>query len=115
MVMSRKTMIALLAVVSVGLASPTIALARGAGGGGGGHGGGFGGFRGGQMADGFRGGEFRGRGFGEFRGRGFHDRDFGRRRFGFGYPYDYYDDYAYDYPYGYRYGYYPHTSSYGYY
>jgi hypothetical protein len=66
MVMLRKTMIALLAVASVGLASPTIALARGAGGGGGGHGGGFGGFRGGQMADGFRGGEFRGRGFGEF-------------------------------------------------
>jgi hypothetical protein len=127
--MLRKTVIALLAVASVGLASPTIALARGGGGGGhggggmgGGHGGGFGGggfrgggfgggFRGGGIAfhdGGFRGGEFRGGRFGEFRGRGVHDRDFGRRRFGFGYPYyDYYDDYAYDYPYGY----YPFASS----
>jgi hypothetical protein len=135
MIMLRKTAIALLAVASVGLAAPTMALARGGGGGGGGghggggggmggghgggfggggfHGGGFGGggFRGGGMAfhdGGFRGGEFRGGRFGEFRGRGVHDRDFGRRRFGFGYPYyDYYDDYAYDYPYGY----YPFASS----
>jgi hypothetical protein len=118
MVMLRKTVIALLAVASVGMASPTMALARGGGGGGGGgggfhgggmggggfHGGGFGGggFRGG-MAGGFRdGGGFHDRD-GGFRGRGFRDRDFGRR-FGFGfYPYD---DYAYDYPYGY--GYYPY-------
>ncbi|SDS95592.1 hypothetical protein SAMN05444158_3818 [Bradyrhizobium canariense] len=123
--MLRKTVIALLAVASVGLASPTMALARGGGGGGGGggghggggfggggfHGGGFGGggfhggglggfaggFHGGQMASGFNGGGFRG---GEFHGGGFHGHDFGRR-FGFGggfYPYGYYDDYAYDYP-----------------
>src|SRR5712672_194086 len=97
MVMLRKTVIALLAVASIGLVSPTMALARG---GGGGHGGGMGG------GGGFHGCGFRG---GEFHGRGFHDRDFGRR-FGFGsgfYPYDYYDDYAYDYPYGY----YPYASS----
>src|SRR6266481_2332464 len=78
MVMLRKTVIALLAVASVGLVSPTMALARGGGGGGGGHGGGMGG--------GFGGGH------GSFAGR----------RFGFGfYPYGYDDDYAYDYPYGY--------------
>src|SRR5258706_11896341 len=46
MIMLRKTAIALLAVASVGLAAPTMALARG-GGGGGGHGGGGGGFGGG--------------------------------------------------------------------
>ena len=46
--MLRKTVIALLAVASVGLASPTMALARGGGGGGGG-GGGHGG--GGGMGD----------------------------------------------------------------
>jgi hypothetical protein len=121
--MLRKTVMALLAVASVGLAAPTMALARG-GGGGGGHGGGFGGgggFHGGGM--GMAGGGFHGGGFGggsfhggfaggsrggmafhdargdEFHGRGFdHDRDFGRRfGFGFGgyYPYDDYDDYAY--------------------
>src|SRR5260221_478642 len=90
MIMLRKTAIALLAVASVGLAAPTMALARG---------GGDGGFRGG------------GRRFGEFRGRGFHDRDFGRRRFGFG---DYYDDYADYNPYGYGYGYYPYRYGYGY-
>src|SRR5258708_5719348 len=39
MVMLRKTVIALLAVASIGLVSPTMALARGGGGGGGGHGG----------------------------------------------------------------------------
>jgi len=39
--MLRKTVIALLAVASIGLVSPTMALARG--GGGGGHGGGMGG------------------------------------------------------------------------
>ena len=37
--MLRKTVIALLAVASIGLVSPTMALARGGGGGGGGHGG----------------------------------------------------------------------------
>jgi hypothetical protein len=106
--MLRKTVIALLAVASVGVAMPTMALARGGGGGGHGggggfHGGGFGGssFHGG-LAGGYHGamafhdGGFRG---GEFHGRGFdHDRDFGRR-FGFGFggylPYDYYDNYAY--------------------
>ena len=41
--MLSKTVIALLAVASVGLVSPTMALARGGGGGGGGHGGGMGG------------------------------------------------------------------------
>jgi hypothetical protein len=103
--MLRKTVIALLAVASVGVATPTVALARG--GGGGGHGGG-GGFHGGGM--GISGGGFHGGGFGrsmafhdggfrggEFHGHGFdHDRDFGRR-FGFGgyVPYDYYDNYAY--------------------
>jgi hypothetical protein len=99
--MLRKTVIALLAVASVGLAAPPMALARG--GGGGGHGGGFGGgsFHGG-FAGGYRGGiafhdgSFRGSGF---HGRGFdYDRGFGRRfGFGFGgyYPYDYYDDTAY--------------------
>jgi hypothetical protein len=88
-----KTVIALLAVASVGLAAPTMALARG-GGGGGGHGGGA--FRGGTAFHdgGFRGDES-GRGFD--RGRGFgHDRDFGRR-FGFGFGGYYpYDNYAYD-------------------
>src|SRR5882757_334795 len=116
MVMLRKTVIALLAVASVGMASPTMALARGGGGGfggggggghggGGGFGGGGGGFHGGGMggggfhggmAGGFRdGGGFHDRD-GGFRGHGFHDRDrdFGRRRFSFGfYPYD---DYSYN-------------------
>src|SRR5260370_31810735 len=46
MIMLRKTAIALLAVASVGLAAPTMALARG--GGGGGHGGGGGGMGGGH-------------------------------------------------------------------
>jgi hypothetical protein len=131
MVMLRKTVIALLAVTSVGMASPTMAFARGGGGGGGhGGGGGFGGggfgggggFHGGgvggggfhgAMAGGFRdGGGFHDRGGGFFSGRGFHGRgrDFGRR-FGFGfYPYD---DYAYDYPY--EYGYYPYSYSDAYY
>jgi len=45
--MLRKTAIALLAVASVGLAAPTMALARG-GGGGGGHSGGGGGMGGGH-------------------------------------------------------------------
>jgi hypothetical protein len=60
--MLRKTVIALLAVGSVGLASPTMALARGGGGGGGGgHGGGGGGMGGG----GFHGGGMGGGGFGD--------------------------------------------------
>jgi hypothetical protein len=115
--MLRKTVIALLAVASVGLASPTMALARGGGGDGGGgfHGGGMGGggFHGG-MAGGFRdGGGFHDRD-GGFRGRGFHDRDrdFGRR-FGFGYGFYPYDDYAYDYPYGS--GHYPYAYNDAYY
>src|SRR3984893_565941 len=139
MAMLSKTVIVLLAVASVGLASPTMVLARGGGGGGGGfrgggfaggvHGGGFdgGSFHGG-MAGGFRDGGFHGRGFaGGFhdgrgfhdRGgfhdrdcRGFHDRDFGHR-FGFGfYPYGNYDDYAYDYPYAYGDSYYDNGSCY---
>src|SRR5712691_7032187 len=88
MVMLRKTVIALLAIASVGLAAPTMALARGGGGGGA--------FRGGMaFHDGsFRSGES-GRGFDHGRGFG-HDRDFGRR-FGFGFGgYDPYDNYAYD-------------------
>src|SRR5258708_12036729 len=77
MVMLRKKVIALLAVASIGLVSPTMALARGGGGGGGGgggHGGGMGGggfggggFHGGGMGGG--GGGFHGGGFG---GGGFH-------------------------------------------
>jgi hypothetical protein len=106
MVMLRKMVIALLEVASVGMASPTMALARGGGGGGGGfHGGGMsrGGFHGGMAGGSRDGGGFHNRGGfrdrdGGFRGRGFHDRDsdFGRR-FGF-YPDD---DYAYD-PCGYN-------------
>src|SRR5260221_2616035 len=67
MIMLRKTAIALLAVASVGLAAPTMALARG-GGGGGGHGGGGGGMGGGH------GGGFGGGGFpcGRLWGGGFH-------------------------------------------
>jgi hypothetical protein len=133
MVMLRKTVIALLAVASVGLAAPTMALARGGGGGGGGGGGhgggggGFGGGHGGGFGGGFHGGGFGGGGFhggmaggfhgrmaggfrdggfrgGEFRGRGFRDRDFGRRRFGFGFS-SYPYDYYDDYAYYYPYGY----------
>ena len=66
----RKTMVALLAVASIGLVSPTMALARGGGGGGGGgggHGGGGGGFGGG----GGHGGGFGGGGGGGFHGGGF--------------------------------------------
>src|SRR3981189_2305671 len=72
MIMLRKTAIALLAVASVGLAAPTMALARGGGGGGGGHGGGGGGMGGGHgggFGGGFGGGGFHGGGFG---GRGVH-------------------------------------------
>ena len=60
--MLRKTMIALLAVASIGLVSPTMALARG--GGGGGHGGGMGGGGFGGGGGGFHGGGFSGGGFG---------------------------------------------------
>src|SRR6266436_3701280 len=74
MIMLRKTAIALLAVASVGLAAPTMALARGGGGGGGGGGhggggGGMGGGHGGGFGGGFGGGGFHGSGFG---GGGFH-------------------------------------------
>src|SRR5882724_8231256 len=73
MIMLRKTAIALLAVASVGLAAPTMALARGGGGGGGGGhgggGGGMGGGHGGGFGGGFGGGGFHGGGFG---GGGFH-------------------------------------------
>ena len=107
--MLHKTAIALLAVMSIGLASPTMALARGGGGGrhgggmgggGGFHGGGFGGggFHGGNMAGGFHGGSsfggFRGSGF---YGHGFHGRGFGNRfAFGTGLGYGFYDPYYYD-------------------
>jgi hypothetical protein len=66
--MLRKTMIALMAVASIGMLAPDMALARGGGGGGGhgsggggGHGFGGGGFGGGGR--GFSGGGFGGRGF----------------------------------------------------
>jgi len=78
--MLRKTMIALFAVVSIGMLTPDAASARGGGpgGGGGGH---FGG-------GGFRGGGFRGGGFGYGPGYGFYG------------PYGYYDYYGDD-DYGY--------------
>src|SRR5258708_32298527 len=68
MIMLRKTAIALLAVASVGLASPTMVLARG-GGGGGGHRGGGGG-RGGGPGGRLRGGGLRGGGRGSAMCRG---------------------------------------------
>ncbi|WP_438278190.1 hypothetical protein [Nitrobacter sp.] len=101
----RKTMIALLAALALGLVAPTTAVARG--GFGGFHGGGFhGGFHG------FHGGGFRGGGFhGGFHGGGFGHRGFYRRGFGWGLglgfaaPFGYYGwGYPYDY-YGYPYGY----------
>jgi hypothetical protein len=108
--MLRRTIIALSAVASLGLMSPTMALARG--GGGGGHGGGGFGGGGGFHGGGFGGGGFHGGGFaGGFHGGGFHGRGFGHR-FGFGggfYPY--YDDYAY-YPNGYDDSYYDDGSCY---
>ena len=115
--MLRKARIAL-AIAAIGLAAPTMALARGGGGGGGGHGGGFAGA--GFSGGGFHGGGFSGRflGFGPgpavvqngggFHGfaagpvvRGGHDHEFGHRRYGWGYGnWPYWDDYAYyDYPY----------------
>ena len=104
--MLHKTAIALLAITSIGLASPTMALARGGGGGHGGgmgggggfHGGGGfggGGFHGGSMAGGFHGGSS----FGGFRGGGFHGhgRGFGSRFvLGTGLGYGFYDPYYYD-------------------
>src|SRR5882724_4729621 len=75
--MLRKTIIALVAAVSVGMLAPTVALAGGGGGGGrhggGGFGGGGGGFHGGG---GFGGGGFHGGGFG---GGGFHTGGLGGR------------------------------------
>jgi hypothetical protein len=71
--MLRNKIISIVALATIGLASPTGAFARGGGGGHGGggfHGGGGGfhagggGFHGGGF--GFRGGGFRGRGFGSF-------------------------------------------------
>jgi hypothetical protein len=83
--MLRKTIVALFAVASIGLLSPTTASARGGfggfhGGGGGFHGGGFGGFRGG----GFHGGGFRGAGIGLGLGLGLAGA-YGA----YGYPYGY--------------------------
>lgn len=102
--MFRKTIIALLALASVGLLSPDVALAAhgGGGGGGGGHGGGFGGGGGGHMGGfgggghmggfgGGHGGGFGGHG-GGFHG-GFHHGGFGP---GIGYG-GYYDDPYYGY------------------
>jgi hypothetical protein len=63
--MLRKTMIALLAIASVSMLAPDVALARGGGGFGGGHGGGGGGHGGG-----FGGGFGGGRGFGAAAVRG---------------------------------------------
>ena len=113
--MLRRGGIVLLAVAAAGLASPTMAFARG-GFGGGGFGGGFhpGGFGVGS-AGGFHGfgpGPVVTQNGGGFHGfspgpvvRGGHDHDFGHRRYGWGYgfyPYGYYDDYVYNgYPYGY--------------
>jgi hypothetical protein len=74
--MLRNKIISIVALATIGLASPTGAFARG---GGGGHGGG-GGFHGGEF--GFRGGGFRGRGFGFFGPYAYGD-----------YPYYYGDDY----------------------
>jgi hypothetical protein len=100
--MLRKTFLALFAVASIGLLSPTVASARGGFGGGGFHGGGF-------HGGGFHGGGFHG---GGFHGGGFH-RGFGGAALGLGlglglagayaaYPYGGY--YGYPYAYGDYYG-----------
>jgi hypothetical protein len=80
--MLRNKIISIVALVTIGLASPTTAFARGGGGGhgGGGFHGGGGGFRAG--GGGFHGGGFRGRGFGFFGPNAYGD-----------YPYYYGDDY----------------------
>lgn len=94
--MTRKWMVALLALAAVGLVQPAAAFARGGGGGGhggggmGGHGMGGGSFHSSAIHGGFGGGGFHG-GF----HHGFHNRAF--VGFGIG-PYAYYDDY---YPYYY--------------
>jgi hypothetical protein len=89
--MLRKTIVALFAVVSIGLLSPTVASARG----------GFGGFHGGGFhGGGFHGGGFRGAGFGLGLGLGLAGA-YGAYGYPYGYgsyygsPYaysDYYDD-----------------------
>jgi hypothetical protein len=61
--MLRKTMIALMALASIGMLAPDMALARGGGGGHGGFGGGHGGGGFGGGGRGFSGGGFGGRGF----------------------------------------------------
>jgi hypothetical protein len=98
--MLRKTMIALMAIASIGLLSPTDASARGGFGGGFRGGGGFGG--------GFRGGGFRG---GGFRGGGWGGPAFGVLGLGVGLglagAYG-----GWGYPYGYGYGGYPGYASY---
>jgi hypothetical protein len=128
MVMLRKTVLALLAAVTVaavGLATAPDASARGGFGGGGFHGGGFGGgFRGGGFGGGFRGGfgggGFRAAGFRTagfagpgWRGGGWHH---GFRRpglIGVGLGLGLAGAYAaYGYPYGYGYGYDPYYAGY---
>ncbi|WP_292609965.1 hypothetical protein [Nitrobacter sp. 62-13] len=91
--MLRKTMIALLAALALGLVAPTAASARG--GFGGFHGGGFhgGGFHGGFHGGGFGHHGFYGRGLGWGLGLGFAAP---YAYYGWGYPYGYYG-----YPYGY--------------
>jgi hypothetical protein len=104
MVMLRKTVLALLAAVTVtaaGLATTTDASARGGFGGGGFRGGG--GFHGGFGGGGFRGGGFRG---GGFRGPAF-------GAIGVGLGLGLAGAYAgYGYPYGYGYGYDPYYAGY---
>ncbi len=104
--MLRKTIIALIAVVAVGLAAPTEASALGRGGFGGFHAGGFHGFHGGGFG-GFRGGfgGFRG-GYGGWHGGGWRGPGWGALGVGIGLglaaPYVYG---GYRYPYGYPYDY----------
>jgi hypothetical protein len=110
MVMLRKTVLALLAAVTigaVGLATATDASARGGFGGGGFHGGGFhgGGFGGGGFRGGFAGGGFR--------GGGFHRGGFRGAALGVGLGLGLAGAYAaYGYPYGYGYGYDPYYAGY---
>jgi hypothetical protein len=129
MVMLRKTVLGLLAAVTVaavGLATAPEASARGGFGGGGFHGGGFGGggfrgggFGGGGLRGGFGGGGFRAAAIGGgFRGGGFH-RGFHGRGLGVGLGLGLglagaYAAYGYPYGYGYGYDYDPYYASYGY-